>query len=284
MYAPVPLMLPRLQRGTNTPLRRGRVHVGSTPTQMHIDVVSTTKLDLCPSATAGNAVLHWRQRFVCCHGDTRKYHRALVAKKEAVDLSAAVTLEQMVDRDQAAKSIFTADSVLTCPVGVTTCTPSTITHHQGAIAVYIEGKKINGANDWLIYAKGFGNTEAIAAQTPGPLSSFTFIGRFSDYNSELSAGKTAIIDLSVIMPDTRYALQYDASTWSETQKTLFFNWFTTAECLSINDITAGAQSFNNLDAENIECSGRGECDRSSGVCACFDGYTGLACGEQTILI
>jgi hypothetical protein len=36
--------------------------------------------------------------------------------------------------------------------------------------------------------------------------------------------------------------------------------------------------------QEIECSGRGECDRGSGVCACFDGYTGLTCGEQTILI
>jgi hypothetical protein len=30
----------------------------------------------------------------------------------------------------------------------------------------------------------------------------------------------------------------------------------------------------------MECSNRGLCDRKSGVCECFDGYTGLACARQ----
>lgn len=34
--------------------------------------------------------------------------------------------------------------------------------------------------------------------------------------------------------------------------------------------------------EHAECSNRGVCDHASGVCTCFQGYTGESCHEQTI--
>ncbi len=187
---------------------------------------------------------------------------------------------------------FTADSVLTCPIGEV-CPVSTGITYQGAIALVTVGF-VNPAlgtsspatNDLKIYAKGFGSTAVAGGPTVGALSSFTYLGRYSDFPAEGSGPVGVKIDLSVIMPDTRYFLSSTAIAggWVDGRTSMYFNWFTTAECASVSDITTGAQSFNNLDVENIECSGRGECDRSSGVCACFDGYTGLTCGEQTILI
>lgn len=35
--------------------------------------------------------------------------------------------------------------------------------------------------------------------------------------------------------------------------------------------------------ENIECAGRGTCDREAMTCACFSGFYGLACDQQSIL-
>jgi len=36
--------------------------------------------------------------------------------------------------------------------------------------------------------------------------------------------------------------------------------------------------------ELIECSKRGNCDRSSGTCKCFTGYSGANCGMQTVVV
>jgi hypothetical protein len=39
-----------------------------------------------------------------------------------------------------------------------------------------------------------------------------------------------------------------------------------------------------VDVEDAECSNRGHCDRSTGTCACYEGYYGDHCGMQTILV
>ena len=38
------------------------------------------------------------------------------------------------------------------------------------------------------------------------------------------------------------------------------------------------------EAESLECSRRGACNRKSGECACFRGYYGADCGLQTVVI
>jgi len=46
---------------------------------------------------------------------------------------------------------------------------------------------------------------------------------------------------------------------------------------SVKEVTAAAD-----DLEKAECSNRGVCDRTAGVCGCFPGYSGSACDAQVI--
>merc|ERR1712167_512778 len=62
--------------------------------------------------------------------------------------------------------------------------------------------------------------------------------------------------------------------------------FTLNEIVSKEDTTAGSYIVYNDQrgtTENKECSGRGLCDGSSGVCACFKGYTDDDCSRQNAL-
>ena len=190
---------------------------------------------------------------------------------------------------------FTASSVLTCPVdGTHDCAldgASTADDgkHQGLVSLLVAQNA--AADDYYVWAMGGGKAVPTAAVTdPADLaaaqtaaaSGYTFIGMIEDYES---TGTAYTVDISVIMPDTEVVI--DTANLAATVAQVDLQ-FTTAECVGVVDVTAddnaGGVGFNNLDVENIECSGRGECDRTAGACKCFEGYTGLACGEQTILI
>jgi hypothetical protein len=43
---------------------------------------------------------------------------------------------------------------------------------------------------------------------------------------------------------------------------------------------AGSALNSNLHTQEVECSGKGSCDRKTGKCQCFDGYEGDACNRQ----
>ncbi|RYE85335.1 MAG: hypothetical protein EOO65_00610 [Methanosarcinales archaeon] len=48
-------------------------------------------------------------------------------------------------------------------------------------------------------------------------------------------------------------------------------------------VTADASSVD-VNVENVECGSRGQCNRETGACNCFPGYTGVACQMQTVMV
>jgi len=52
---------------------------------------------------------------------------------------------------------------------------------------------------------------------------------------------------------------------------------------SLPKCTVGATPAD-ADLEKAECSNRGVCDRTSGQCTCFDGYSGSTCNAQVIVV
>merc|ERR1711907_736221 len=60
-----------------------------------------------------------------------------------------------------------------------------------------------------------------------------------------------------------------------TTKTL--NYVSPVGSCSVSETTKGSQ-------ESYECSNRGACDAKSGVCSCYEGYSGQSCQTQTVLV
>ena len=50
-----------------------------------------------------------------------------------------------------------------------------------------------------------------------------------------------------------------------------------SECHVVND-------YEPATSVNWECSGRGQCDRASGACECFEGYTDEFCSTRRAII
>lgn len=63
----------------------------------------------------------------------------------------------------------------------------------------------------------------------------------------------------------------------------YYMWLVSLATCSV-DPDPAAYSAVHPNRENVECSNRGECDASSGTCACHEGYYGDNCQSQTILV
>lgn len=50
------------------------------------------------------------------------------------------------------------------------------------------------------------------------------------------------------------------------------------------DVSGNAITPVDTGVENAECSNRGQCNRNSGLCECFNGFYGIACSRQTTMV
>jgi hypothetical protein len=200
--------------------------------------------------------------------------------------------------------VFSDDSVLTCPTGVT-CTMAG-KDFAGTVVVAVFGGHAwvatTGSTDLVAIGAGLvltgaaanGDSQddfntglaAVVAANAG-MTDFKYYGKITDH-PEVTTGVHKV-DISQMMMDT--SIEITAANVNDAE--VFTLQYTPARCNAAEDktvdITEASGLFtgtplDNYDIENMECSGRGQCDRASGACKCFEGYTGLACGDQTILI
>lgn len=191
---------------------------------------------------------------------------------------------------------FTSDSVLACPTGKT-CTAAARNLFNGGITVIVKGDATDGAK---VFVKTFGggvgaDADFLTVKTVGanafPDYKFTGAGGAVitnavltgySYAGELTSANAAKFDITDFIPGTY--LEFQAGLAGNANVNAGAHFFYKLGACTVTDVTESGTAHDNDDAENIECSGRGECDRSSGTCSCFAGYTGVNCGAQSVLL
>lgn len=185
---------------------------------------------------------------------------------------------------------FTADSVLTCGIGAggayQSCNGGSDSTYNGKLIVITDAADnvfarhvVGGAIGTDDVVGSIDSIDVTGITVGTGANDFVFLGEYADINTN------HVVDVSAVMPGASVAFSGGASASTQYQI-----HYTPAQCTNAVDITKGGaigsdpQGFDNYDVENVECSGRGECDRASGLCQCFHGYTGLNCGSQTILV
>lgn len=74
----------------------------------------------------------------------------------------------------------------------------------------------------------------------------------------------------------------DSNMVADDRMRVFEITYKLAEC-TVSEVTANQKEISKY-VELMECSGRGECDYSSGECECHQGYYGNACSKRTTLV
>lgn len=184
---------------------------------------------------------------------------------------------------------FHRDSVLSCPPGET-CTSSSLLKTIGSVWVVYKSSSTSSI-DGDIFVKVLGSdnaespelTDLSGVTVPEATDSFLDSEGYT-YMGKVTSSNKGRFDITSLLPNT--FLEIDGLTADTSAGAILF--YDPANC-DVRDVTEddtrdSEVAFANVDVENIECAGRGECDRTSGECRCFEGYTGLACETQTTMV
>ena len=122
------------------------------------------------------------------------------------------------------------------------------------------------------------------------LLNISFTGDFVQGNQNLlhvhvhscGDGCTPKLDGLSLKWDTHVVKKIDAiaNTWIN-PASKYTAGTATATDLNGDDVT---DTFEYADFNSYECGRRGKCDYDSGICECFEGYTGIACNTITALV
>jgi hypothetical protein len=112
-------------------------------------------------------------------------------------------------------------------------------------------------------------TITTAAGVGGALATMTF-GALTD--------ASAVHTSNCVYSIARHVLTLDSMpTASATTVSKSLEYTSPVGSCSVAETTKGTY-------ESYECSNRGACDGKSGLCACYEGYSGQSCQTQTVLV
>jgi len=187
------------------------------------------------------------------------------------------------------------DSVLSCPSTATGCpTSSSVRMMGGMNIVYDQARK-------EVWMRAFGSGDVEAPELHSHTSSGGQVPTILDGTwayrpsiakrgvlangyklaGSLSDATEGKMDISHLVPNSY--LKFDPTVNAGTADLTASIFFQPAEC-TVTDVTMAGKPMTNPDVENIECSGRGECDRGNGKCECYEGYTGIQCGIVSTIV
>lgn len=200
------------------------------------------------------------QSLITCHDDPLgcmsagcqpKYKQPRIVE-EFVDVFANIGKIQMTD-----------DSVLTHP---SRGAAGRNWNYDANITIQIHDNSSDSTENYFSYA---------SAQVYNTYT--TFIQTATDAVSELEGGFQGAIPIDYQRVYIGYGM-YVRFSGRKTSAGRYTFGYSTPTC---SVVQTRASAANN---ENAECSNRGDCDDSTGLCACYDGFYGHNCESQTILV
>jgi hypothetical protein len=185
------------------------------------------------------------------------------------------------------------DSVLSCPTGAD-CTEVDEKQPMAGIWIFYDGDSAaSRVPTKKVWVKGYGESDSklpdLTAANNGGISGASWGDDPKTLHSAQSNGFVHVatnpaagakIDISDVVPNTWITVADLSGVSTDMRAVIMFQPVT----CSVSDVTQSGSPMVNPDVENVECSGRGECDRSTGRCECFEGYTSANCGKVTTVV